>query len=283
MLEFLISVLVNIHTLEPTKQGSSQEPTTQIIKLDSSRPLLQAEAGIVADLNSGQILYQKNGLEKYPIASLTKLMTALIIIQEHKLNEVVTVPQLATQVGGSSINLQNQEKITVLNLLKGLLIQSGNDAAVALAVHNSQSVDKFVEKMNLKANELNLQNTNFANPMGFDDPENYSTAQDLFTLAKAVYKYPTIQKIVNIKETTIYSTDKESSHLLQTTNLILDNYLNVGGLKTGTTSQAGGCFIGITKNEEHPKIAIVLGSNDRFLDTKVMLDWVQNTFKYNNL
>ena len=283
MLEFLISVLVNIHTLEPTKQSSSQEPTTQIIKLDSSRPLLQAEAGIVADLNSGQILYQKNGLEKYPIASLTKLMTALIIIQEHKLNEVVTVPQLATQVGGSSINLQNQEKITVLNLLKGLLIQSGNDAAVALAVHNSQSVDKFVKKMNLKANELNLQNTNFANPMGFDDPENYSTAQDLFTLAKAVYKYPTIQKIVNIKETTIYSTDKSNSHLLQTTNLILDNYLNVGGLKTGTTSQAGGCFIGITKNEEHPKIAIVLGSNDRFLDTKVMLDWVQNTFKYNNL
>lgn len=283
MLEFLISVLVNIHTLEPTKQSSSQEPTTQIIKLDSSRPLLQAEAGIVADLNSGQILYQKNGLEKYPIASLTKLMTALIIIQEHKLNEVVTVPQLATQVGGSSINLQNQEKITVLNLLKGLLIQSGNDAAVALAIHNSQSVDKFVEKMNLKANELNLQNTNFANPMGFDDPENYSTAQDLFTLAKAVYKYPTIQKIVNIKETTIYSTDKSNSHLLQTTNLILDNYLNVGGLKTGTTSQAGGCFIGITKNEEHPKVAIVLGSNDRFLDTKVMLDWVQNTFKYNNL
>jgi D-alanyl-D-alanine carboxypeptidase (penicillin-binding protein 5/6) len=283
MLEFLISVLVNIHTLEPTKQGSSQEPTTQIIKLDSSRPLLQAEAGIVADLNSGQILYQKNGLEKYPIASLTKLMTALIIIQEHKLNEVVTVPQLATQVGGSSINLQSKEKITVLNLLKGLLIQSGNDAAVALAVHNSQSVDKFVKKMNLKANELNLQNTNFANPMGFDDPENYSTAQDLFTLAKAVYQYPTIQKIVNTKETTIYSTDKASSHLLQTTNLILDNYLNVGGLKTGTTSQAGGCFIGITKNEEHPKIAIVLGSNDRFLDTKVMLDWVQNTFKYNNL
>jgi D-alanyl-D-alanine carboxypeptidase (penicillin-binding protein 5/6) len=283
MLEFIISVLVNIHTLEPTKQSSSQEPTTQIIKLDSSRPLLQAEAGIVADLNSGQILYQKNGLEKYPIASLTKLMTALIIIQEHELDEVVTIPQLATQVGGSSINLQNQEKITVLNLLKGLLIQSGNDAAVALAVHNSQSVGKFVEKMNLKANELNLQNTNFANPMGFDDPENYSTAQDLFTLAKAVYKYPTIQKIVNTKETTIYSTDKASSHLLQTTNLILDNYLNVGGLKTGTTSQAGGCFIGITKNEEHPKIAIVLGSNDRFLDTKVMLDWVQNTFKYNNL
>lgn len=282
MLEFLISFLVNWQTLEPAKKTLSDTPvsTEQIIKLDSSRPAIQAKSALVADLNSDTILYQKNSLQAFPIASLTKLMTALIIIQEHKLDEIVKIDTKSTQVGGSVIGLQSNQKITIEDLLKGLLIQSGNDAAIALAINNSSTVEAFVQKMNQKALDLNLQNTSFANPMGFDDLENFSTAQDLYTLAKKIYDYPEIQKIVNTKSETIYSTDKKISHNLNSTNLILNNYLNIGGLKTGTTRQAGGCFIGITKNTKNPKIAIILGSNDRFLDTKVMLDWAQNTYKY---
>lgn len=282
MLEFLISFLVNWQTLEPAKKTLSDTPvsTEQIIKLDSSRPAIQGKSALVADLNSDTILYQKNSLKAFPIASLTKLMTALIIIQEHQLDEIVQIDTKSTQVGGSVIGLQSNQKITIEDLLKGLLIQSGNDAAIALAINNSSTVEAFVQKMNKAALDLNLQNTSFANPMGFDDSENFSTAQDLYTLAKKIYDYPEIQKIVNTKSETIYSTDKKISHNLNSTNLILNNYLNIGGLKTGTTSQAGGCFIGITKNTKNPKIAIILGSNDRFLDTKVMLDWAQNTYKY---
>jgi D-alanyl-D-alanine carboxypeptidase (penicillin-binding protein 5/6) len=279
MIELFLSLLLSWQSLD----SDTISTPTQIIKLDSSRPKIQGSAGLIADLNTNTILYQKNSLTHFPIASLTKLMTALIILEEHKLNEIVTIAPQSTQVGGSIIGLIPNEEITILSLLKGLLIQSGNDVAIALALHNSQTVEAFVEKMNSKASNLNLQSTKFSNPMGFDDADNFSTAQDLYILAKTVYEYDIVKEIVNTKEETIYSTNKLTQHDLQTTNLILDNYLNIGGLKTGTTSQAGGCFIGITKNNKTPHIAIILGSNDRFLDTKVMLDWAKNTFTYKNL
>lgn len=279
MFELIISILISWQTLKPNITETNQTKT-QIIKLDSSRPYLQGTAGLVADLNSDTILYQKNGLKKLQIASLTKLMTALIIIQEHKLNEIVTVPSEATAVGGSIINLSPNETVTVKDLLSGLLMQSGNDAAATLAIFNAGSIPDFVIKMNQKAKELNLANTSFSNPIGFDDKNNYSTVQDLYVLAKSVYQYPEIRKIAATKEKTIYSTDKKYSHNIHTTNQILDNYLEIKGLKTGTTTQAGGCFIGITNANNRPTISIVLGSTNRFLDTKIMLDWAKNTFKY---
>lgn len=283
MIELIVSLLISWQTLEPNKHSNTNSYNYQIVKLDSSRPIVNARSSLVADLNSNKILYENNSLTKLPIASLTKLMTALIIIEENELSEIVTVPFSATQVGGATIFLVTNEQITVEDLLKGLLIQSGNDAAVALAIHNAESIENFTKKMNLRASELNLQNTSFSNPMGFDNPNNYSTVQDLYSLAKTVYSFPAIQEIVNTKSTTIYSVDKKLSHNLVNTNLILDNYLEVGGLKTGTTTLAGGCFIGITTNTDTPLIAIVLGSNNRFLDTKVMLDWALNSFKYINL
>jgi D-alanyl-D-alanine carboxypeptidase len=278
MLEIILSFLVGIKTLEPAINAPKNP--VQIVKLDSSRPLIRGDSALVADLNSDTVIFQKNGIKRQSIASLTKLMTAYIIIQEHKLNEIVTITELAANTSGSSIGLQINEQQTVENLLKGLLIQSGNDAAVALAIYNSGTVDQFVQKMNHYSSTLNLQNTKFQNPMGFDDQDNYSTAQDLYTLAKEVYSFQEIQEIVQIKSTTISSIDGTTSHRLDSTNLILDSYLQIGGLKTGTTAEAGGCFIGITINTPNPHIAIILGSNDRFLDTKVMLDWAKNTFKY---
>jgi serine-type D-Ala-D-Ala carboxypeptidase (penicillin-binding protein 5/6) len=280
MFEIIISLLISSQTLEPNFKNDPATETYQIIKLDSSRPDIGAKAALIADLNSNKILYSKNSLTKLPIASLTKLMTALIIVSEHDLNEIVTVPTQATQIGGASINLTPNQEITIENLLKSILIQSGNDAAVTLAIHNAGTIENFVNKMNSKATELNLRNTSFANPMGFDDPNNYSTVQDLYYLAKTVYSYPEIQVIANTSTETIYSIDKSISHKLINTNLILDSYLNIGGLKTGTTPLAGGCFIGITKQTQNPKLSIVLGSTNRFLDTKIMIDWAKNTFIY---
>lgn len=284
MFEIIISLLVSWQTLEPNKTSSIDNinPNYTIVRLNSSRPFISARAGLVADLKTNTILYEKNSLAQLPIASLTKLMTALIILTENDLNEVVTITRESTQVGGASIYLRENQQITIKNLLKGMLIQSGNDAATALAIHNAGTVSEFVKKMNQKAKKLNLQNTSFANPTGFDDPNNYSTAQDLYSLAKTVYSFPVVQEIASIQETRIFSINNTLNHNLVNTNLILNNYLNISGLKTGTTSLAGGCFIGIT-NTTHPQITIILGSPNRFLDTKTMLDWAKNNFQYLNI
>jgi D-alanyl-D-alanine carboxypeptidase (penicillin-binding protein 5/6) len=287
MFEILVSVIIslssipnNTATISDTIQPTNSKLEKQYIKLNSTTPIISAEAGLVADLNTDYIFHQKNPIQRLPIASLTKIMTALIIIEENQLNEIATVPSQATTSGGSSMYLQTKEQISVENLLYGLLIQSGNDAAITLAHHNAETTAKFVDKMNQKAKELNLQNTSFANPMGFDDPENYSTIQDLYIIAKELYADPKIKKIVTTKSITVTSKNKTISHKLDSTNELLNNYLKISGLKTGSTELAGGCFIGIT-NEENPKISIVLGSFDRFKDSKILLDWTKNNFKLN--
>jgi D-alanyl-D-alanine carboxypeptidase len=258
---------------------SPTQPTEQLVRLESTRPIVNAKAAIVVDLDSGTILYKKNDTDQLPIASLTKIMTALIIIQEHDLQEIVTVPGEATQIGGSTMYLSTNEQISVENLLKGLLMQSGNDAATTLAIYNSGSVDAFVQKMNNKAQEMNLKDTSFQNPMGFDNPNNYSTVRDLLILSKELYKNETIQEIVATPTDRVTSADQRLTHTLISTNALLDGYLDIVGLKTGSTDQALGCFVGIT-NSEHPQISIVLGSPNRFHDTKILLDWSQKTFTY---
>lgn len=258
---------------------SPTEPTSQLVRIESTRPIVNAKAALVVDLDSNTILFKKNDTEPLPIASLTKIMTALIIMEEHTLDEIVTIAGEATQVGGSTMYLSTNEQISIENLLKGLLMQSGNDAAIALAIHNSGSVEAFVQKMNQKAIAMNLQDTNFQNPMGFDNPNNYSTVRDLLILSKELYKYEIIQEIVSTPSIRVTSADERLTHSLISTNALLESYLNVVGLKTGSTEEALGCFIGIT-NGDHPQISIVLGSPNRFHDTKILLDWSQKTFTY---
>ena len=254
-------------------------PTEQLIRLESTRPIVNAKAALVVDLDSETILYIKNDTEQLPIASLTKIMTALIILENHSLDEIVTIAGEATQVGGSTMYLSTNEQISVENLLKGMLMQSGNDAATALAIYHSGSVGAFVQEMNAKAKNMKLKDTSFQNPMGFDNPNNYSTVRDLLVISKALYKYDAVQEIVATPSARVTSADERLTHTLISTNALLDGYLNVVGLKTGSTEEALGCFIGITSGE-HPQISIVLGSPNRFHDTKILLDWSQKTFTY---
>lgn len=185
----MLSLLLSLYISAPPPQHFPVPPTiqpAQVIQLSSSRPYTQASSALVADLNTNSILYQNNSNKRLPIASITKLMTVLILLEENQLDEIVTIPAEATQLGGTTMYLHSNEQITVLDLIKGSLIQSGNDAAYSLAIHNAGTANEFVKKMNAKSKQLSLYNTNFANPMGFDDPKNYSTAQDLLILAKAV-------------------------------------------------------------------------------------------------
>ena len=236
-----------------------------------SKPIVQAESALLYNKQTQEISYAKNVYKKQYIASLTKLMTAYIILNENQLNESVYITLKASNTEGSTMNLKNGDILNVHQLLEGLLINSGNDAAVALAIHNSGSVEKFVHKMNLYKNILGLYDTNFQNPMGFDHPKNFSTAKDLLTLSQKLLRFDIIQTITNTNEKTIYS-KRGNKYFLKNTNQELHNFLDVNGLKTGKTPLAKECFIGNNQNN----ISIVLNSNNRFLDTKNLLDWKKN-------
>ncbi len=233
------------------------------------------------DLESEEILYGKNIHTRMPMASITKLMTILIILEENNLDEVVTVSNNAASTTGSRMNLQAGERITVENLLYGAIIHSANDAAVALAEHNAGSVSGFVQKMNKKALELELVNTRFQNPIGWDDPLNYSSPHDLARLSKIVYQDEFVKKAATIKNMVVRSTNGAYTHRLESTNDLLNSYLNIKGLKTGRTSAAGLCLATIAKSDEGNKIiTVVLNSPARFRETKILVDWTFRAYNW---
>lgn len=240
---------------------------------------LSAKAVLSIDMDSQAILYERNSQIQIPIASLTKLMTASLILEENDPNGTVKISPNAASTMGSRMGLQTNEEITVKNLLYGLLIQSGNDAAVALAEHNAGSVEAFVEKMNAKAKALGLENTRYANPTGLDSSLAYSSAKDLAILSTRLLSYPEIQEIVQVQSIEVSSQDGQV-HSLASTNELLGQ-LGVKGLKTGSTLAAGECLITVAETPEGREVlSIVLGSGDRFADTRHLLEWLYNAYSW---
>lgn len=245
-------------------------------------PILKAKSVLAVDLNNGMLLYEQNGYDRRAIASITKLMTTTIILEENKLDDIVTVSKAASQVEGSKAWLAPGEKISVENLLYSSLIHSANDAAYALAEYNSNGeVTNFVAKMNQKAQELGLRDTHFTNPIGLDEPENYSSAYDLAILGRYAYGKSFIRRAAVIKEMEVSSTNGKFTHKLKSTNDLLGSYLKVLGLKTGTTDLAGQCLIAIIENGKGDDIlTVVLDSPSRYSETKLLADWVFRTFNW---
>ena len=234
------------------------------------------------DLESESILYEKNKHQRMPIASITKLMTVLIAIEENDLNEEVTITSESSLVEGSTMNLQTGETITVENLIYGALINSGNDAATALAIHNAGSQEEFIKKMNKKALSMGLINTHFANPTGLDNPNNYSSPYDVARLAKQIYKNEFIEETVNLQMKEVYSVDLKYKHNLHNTNKLLDNqFIHFHGLKTGRTDAAGECLVSVAENDDGNKIInVVLNSPDRFKESKFLTDWTFRAYNW---
>jgi len=244
-------------------------------------PIVDAKGSIAVDIDSQTILFEKNAHERMPIASITKLMTALIILEENELNEIVTVSANAAGTEGSSMYLHSGERIALENLLYGIIINSANDAAVALAEHNAGTVNAFVEKMNEKAKKLGLINTHYSNPIGLDNPENYSSAYDIAKLGIHVYQDKFIKHAAKQQEFEVKSEDKSITHHLSSTNDLLDSYLNVKGLKTGRTDAAGLCLAAVAENDnEEEIITVVLNSPARFTESKIIIDWVFRAFDW---
>lgn len=248
-------------------------------KGETEKPHLSASAYLALDLQTATTLISKNAAERRSIGSITKLMTALIVLTENNPNDIVTVPREATKVDGSRIWLAEGEKITVRDLLYGMLIHSGNDAAYTLAIYNSGSVEAFVKKMNKKAEQLELTGTHFGNPAGLDRADNYSTAQDIALLASFAYRESFIRHVVGISSMTIKSVNGKFTHELKNTNILLEKDPRFKGFKTGHTLEAGYSFVGLALLKNNTQIlTVVLDSPDRFKESQMLVDWAQNAF-----
>jgi len=227
------------------------------------------------DADTGVELFAKNADERLAIASITKIMTALVVLRyRSNLQEVITVSADAAKVTGSQMDLLENEKMTINNLMEGMLIGSGNDAAYALAEGTFGNVDRFVDAMDRYATELGLTNTHFANTYGADDVENFSTARELAILTAHAMRNETFRSIVSIQKTTVTDTTGKFKHGLDNTNLLVGKYLNVIGVKTGTTAEAGASLVAAAKgNSGQTVIAVLLNSPARFVEGKRILDW----------
>lgn len=264
----------NILTILEDGEGPIKDPK-QI------SPIIESGGAIAIDRKTGKILFEKNPHVRMPMASITKLMTALILIEENQLDEIVTISKTAASTPGSDMALQIGERITVENLIKGLMINSANDAAVALAEHNAGSSQNFIQKMNKRSEELGLSNTHFSNPTGLDDPGNYSSPYDLAKLGNYIYNNKIIQEAAATQSAETNSADGQTKHQLETTNKLLGNYPGIKGLKTGQTDAAGLCLIAVAENENKNEIiSVVLSSPDRFQETKILTDWVFRSYKW---
>lgn len=248
---------------------------------DSLAPVIEAKSIYAIDLETDTPLLARDIFTRRPIASIGKLITAMVILDRHQLDEKVTVSKHASEEEGSQMGLKAGEEITVENLLMGMLINSGNDAAVALAEFDAGSENVFVFKMNEKARSLGLKDTHFSNAKGFDEPENYSTAYDAAIFAKAALNYPFIRKTVAIKTTTVTSASGKTKHPLESTNELLENpHWKVIGLKTGRTPGAGQSFVALAQGPKDREIlTIVLDSPNRFKETKILIDWILRNYE----
>jgi len=249
-----------------------------VAKGTAKLPELSAKSVVVLDIGSSVLLYQKDPETKLLPASTTKIMTALVALENYPLGEVLTIKDSQTE--GNTVKLTAGERLTVENLLFGLLIGSGNDAALALAENFPGGTPGFVAAMNEKATALKLSNTHFTNPAGFDESDHYSTAGDLAVLTAIAIKNPTFSRVVSQPEITITDVSGQIVHKLKNTNELVGKIDGVKGVKTGWTKDAGECLVSLVERNREKVIIVLLGSKDRFGETKALIDWVFNNFEW---
>jgi serine-type D-Ala-D-Ala carboxypeptidase (penicillin-binding protein 5/6) len=236
----------------------------QLRQIEAGRSVpdeVSSRAVLIYDESAGGTFLAQNADQPLPPASLTKLMTALLILEKNELQSQVTI-QPQDLVGGATMGLQAGETLTVEQLLWGLLIPSGNDAAMALARFHSGQPPNFVQRMNGRAQDLGLTRTHFENPHGFDADGHLSSALDLLKLSLELWQYPLFREIVGTASTSV------AGRQLRSTNHLLGEYPGANGIKTGTTAGAGQSLIARIEREGRAVLIVVLGSQDRFADAR---------------
>ncbi len=243
-------------------------------KRDWSVPYLelQAQAALAIKTDGSRVYYNKNIETQRSVASLTKLVTAIVIFENYDLDEIVKIPLSAVKREGASGDLRPSESMTIRSLLSIMLVDSSNDAAFTLA---KQRPD-FISLMNKKTKELNLNNTHFSNPDGLDEAGNYSSALDIAKVfGYLINKYPEAFEILKTKNMVVYSSDGKIQHRLENTNELLGKLDEVVAGKTGFTDEAGGSLVLLIKNDI---ITAVLGSPDRFGESEKLIQWLEKAY-----
>ncbi len=231
-----------------------------------------AQSAIVMEQSSRRVLFSKNADEHLPMASTTKIVTALTVLNHAALDDVVEVGKQAVGIEGSSIYLREGEHLTVKELLLGLMLRSGNDSAVALALHVAGSIEAFAELMNQTALENGCKDCHFVNPHGLHDGEHYTSAHDLAILTCAALENASFREIVSAKTARISNEGMEYDRLLVNKNKLLASYFGADGVKTGYTKKAGRCFVGSATQNGMQVVVVVLNCGPMFEDTAKMLD-----------
>ena len=267
----------NIDDNEIIDINEIKKETIETVAKTTEEPKLNARVGLIFDRNSKTILYEKNGLKQVPMASTTKIMTAIVVLENSELNDVVTISKKAAGTGGSRLGLRTNDKITVHDLLYGLMLKSGNDAAVALAEHVGGGIEEFADMMNKKAKELGLINSHFITPHGLDKEKHYTTAYELACMADYALKIPKFKEIVSSKNYNI--TINARSNLIGNTNELLGNLNGVYGVKTGFTNEAGRCLVTACKREDLDIITVVLGADTKKYRTSDSIKLIEYAYK----
>ncbi len=233
-----------------------------------------AEAALLMEYETGRVLYEKNGEQKRPMASTTKIMTALLALEEGDLDDEVTVSPYAASKPGSTMKLKAGDVFSLEELLWGLLLFSGNDASVAIAEHIAGSEEAFVARMNRRAEEIGAVNTRFRNPHGLSAPGHYSTAYDLALVTRYALRRPLFSLFVSTKRREVTGENRDQLKLeLRNTNRLLWKYEPADGVKTGTTVTAGECLVASATRGKMRLIAVVLRSQDRWADAQRLLEY----------
>ena len=282
--------------LESRTATSDFTPIMKVGAMNTAVPY--AHAAVLLDASSGKTLYEKNADDERQIASLTKLFTTMITVEEVKnLDEAVTIPEEAVYAEGTRVGcprsgycvserLHVGEQISVMSLLHAALMNSANDAAISLATHIDGSQEKFAERMNARAKELGLEHTHFCTPSGLEidghEKECYSSARDIAKIAAYALRYKLLWNIMRSPNMTISSIDGKYQHSIFNTDEILDSYPNLIGTKTGFTPNAGKSLLAVASDPsgKHNLVAVALDDEARWQDVPGMLRWGFNSFSW---
>lgn len=264
-------ILTAFFTLLPIYSFSSSAIDIKPTKAQSIS--VSAKSAVLIETDSGKIIWQKNAGEKMPMASTTKIMTALVAIENYDVSASVEISPEAVGIEGSSVYLYEGERLTMEELLYAMLLESANDAATAIAIEVGGSVEEFADMMNQKARELGLKSTHFTNPHGLDDEEHYTTAEELAKITRAALSNDTFRQIVSTYKKTIPLNETEGVRLLINHNKLLKSYDGAIGVKTGYTKKSGRCLVSAAERDGVSLICVTLNAPDDWNDHKKLFDY----------
>lgn len=255
----------------------TQEDYVQVINQTKDEPTLNSRIAVAYDRKSGEVIWGKDEHKRTAMASTTKIMTAIVTLENCDLTQTVTISKKSAGTGGSRLGLKADDKITMNDLLYGLMLKSGNDAAVAIAETVGGSVEGFAELMNEKAKELKLENTHYVTPHGLDDPEHYTSAVELAKLADYALQNETFAKIVNTKNYTVTINGYPKS--ISNTNELLGYLEGVNGVKTGFTNNAGRCLVTSVNRNGFEIITVILQADTKKFRTADSIKLIEYIYK----